>query len=116
MAHTTHQWVGFELAGVQHAAFGPCVWQSMVHKVVIVIGADNLQRKKKQNKKRHLNVLQFLLAGSNGTMNWTRQSRIFEFLGRKWSAKLLLDYWDISRSLLGVACRMFVRLPSPPKG
>ena len=47
MAPTTHQWVGFELAGVQHAALGPCVWQSMVHKVVIVIGADNLQREKK---------------------------------------------------------------------
>lgn len=51
MAHTTHQWVGFELAGVQHAAFGPCVWQSMVHKVVIVIGADNLQRKKNKTKR-----------------------------------------------------------------
>lgn len=43
MRRTTHQWVCFELTSVQHAAFGPRVWQSVVHKVVIVIGADNLQ-------------------------------------------------------------------------
>ena len=57
MGYTTHQWVGFELAGVQHAAFGPCVWQSMMHKVVIVIGTDNLQRKRKTSprKKRKYN-------------------------------------------------------------
>ncbi len=51
MWRTTHQWVGFELAGVQHAAFGPRVRQSMMYKVIIVIGADNLQRKEGECKK-----------------------------------------------------------------
>ena len=46
MRRTTHQWVRFELTGVQHAALGPRVRQSMMHKVEIVIGADNLKRTK----------------------------------------------------------------------
>lgn len=45
---TTHHWVGLKLAGVENAPLGPGAREGSMHKVELVIRANNLQGKIEQ--------------------------------------------------------------------